>query len=197
MLLAGNTSYAANASNTPDKIVLGTVYSSSGRYASISMPSYYGLKLWADSVNNQGGVYVGFLQKKVPIKLVSYDGQSNTATISNFYNRLITQDKVDIFVSDAGSVLTAPAVTIARTHKKLLFNPTGTGATFYSSDNPYIVQLSDPVSNYFVKNLSDFLIHDGPSLGIKALALLYSTNDFSGGQAHSLSSTPQRHPGST
>ena len=72
-------------------------------------------------------MFVKAFNKKIPIKLVAYDDQSNTATAATLYNQLITQDKVDILVSDSGSVLTSVAVPIARDHKMLLIDQTGTG----------------------------------------------------------------------
>jgi branched-chain amino acid transport system substrate-binding protein len=122
--------------------------------------------------------------KKLPIKLVAYDDQSNTATASTLYNQLITQDKVDLLVADSGSVLTAPAVAIARDHKMFLFDQTGTGASFFSKDNPYIALMADPVSTIWPKPVADFVTHDGPALGIKKVAILYSTNEFTGTQAN-------------
>ncbi|MDB5632734.1 MAG: amino acid transporter substrate-binding protein [Tardiphaga sp.] len=173
----------AIAADAPTEIKIGTLYASSGRYASISMPVHSGLKLWIEQKNAEGGVYVKAFDKKIPIKLVAYDDQSNTATASSLYNQLITQDKVDILVADSGSVLTAPAVAIARDHKMFLFNQTGTGASFFSKDNPYIALMADPVSTIWPKPIADFLIHDGPALGIKKVAILYSTNEFTGTQA--------------
>jgi branched-chain amino acid transport system substrate-binding protein len=158
-------------------------YASSGRYASISMPVHSGLKLWIEQKNAEGGVYVKAFDKKIPVKLVAYDDQSNTATASTLYNQLITQDKVDLLIADSGSVLTAPAVAIARDHKMFLFDQTGTGASFFSKDNPYIALMADPVSTVWPKPVADFLIHDGPGLGIKKVAILYSTNEFTGTQA--------------
>ena len=38
----------AFAADVPSEIKIGTLYASSGRYASISMPVYSALKLWAD-----------------------------------------------------------------------------------------------------------------------------------------------------
>lgn len=174
------------AADAPAEIKLGTLYASSGRYASISMPVHAGLKLWVEQKNAEGGVYVKAFDKKIPIKLVAYDDQSNTATASTLYNQLITQDKVDLFVADSGSVLTAPAVTIARDHKMFLFDQTGTGGSFFSKDNPYIALMSDPVSTIWPKPIADFLTKDGPALGIKRVAILYSTNEFTGTQANSL-----------
>lgn len=183
VLTLGTQAFAADA---PAEIKIGTLYASSGRYASISMPVHYALKLWADQKNAEGGVYVKAFDKKIPIKLVAYDDQSNTATAATLYNQLVTQDKVDLLVADSGSVLTAPAVTIARDHKMFLFDQTGTGASFFSKDNPYIALMSDPVSTIWPKPVADFITHDGPALGIKKVAILYSTNEFTGTQANAV-----------
>src|ERR1700749_1147190 len=174
----------AIAADAPAEIKIGTLYASSGRYASISMPVFNGLKLWAEQKNAEGGVYVKAFDKKIPVKLVAYDDQSNTATASTLYNQLVTQDKVDLLVADSGSVLTAPAVTIARDHKMFLYDQTGTGASFFSKDNPYIALMADPVSTVWPKPVADFISHDGPGLGIKKVAILYSTNEFTGTQAN-------------
>src|ERR1700753_98265 len=109
----------AVAADAPAEIKVGTLYASSGRYASISMPVYYGLKLWADQKNADGGVYIKALDKKMPVKMVDYDDQSNTATASTLYNQLVTQDKVDLLVADSGSVRPPPAGTLAPAHHML------------------------------------------------------------------------------
>jgi branched-chain amino acid transport system substrate-binding protein len=185
-LLASAAIGAAQAADAPAEIKLGTLYASSGRYASISLPVHYGLKLWIDQMNADGGAFVKAFNKKIPLKLIAYDDQSNTATAATLYNQLITQDKVDILISDSGSVLTSVAVPIARDHKMFLFDQTGTGATFFTADNPYIALMADPVSSIWPKPLADFLTHDGPGLGIKRVAMLYATNDFTGTQANAV-----------
>jgi len=185
-LTASLTAAAAQAADAPAEIKLGTLYASSGRFASISMPVHYGLKLWIDEKNAAGGVYVKAFDKKIPLKLIAYDDQSNTATAATLYNQLITQDKVDILIADSGSVLTSVAVPIARDHKMFLIDQTGTGATFFTPDNPYIALMADPVSSIWPKPLADFLTHDGPGLGIKRVAMLYATNDFTGTQANAV-----------
>ncbi len=185
-LMASLTTAAVQAADAPAEIKLGTLYASSGRFASISMPVHYGLKLWIDQKNADGGVYVKAFDKKIPLKLIAYDDQSNTATAATLYNQLITQDKVDLLIADSGSVLTSVAVPIARDHKMLLIDQTGTGANFFTPDNPYIALMADPVSTVWPKPLADFITHDGPGLGIKRVAILYATNDFTGTQANAV-----------
>lgn len=180
---AGNLSHAANA---PSEIKIGTLYASSGNYAGVSMASFDGLKLWVDQKNAEGGVMVKAFGKKIPLKLIAYDDQSNTATAATLYNQLITQDKVDLLLADFGSVLTSVAVPIARDHQMLLIDQTGSGAPFFTKDNPYIVLTAVPMSSVWPQHMINFLVKEGPKLGIKRIALLYATNDFNGTQAAAL-----------
>ena len=48
------TAAAALAADAPADIKLGTLYASSGRFASISMPVHYGLKLWIEAEKRRG-----------------------------------------------------------------------------------------------------------------------------------------------
>lgn len=180
LLAAGGRADAAVA---PAEIKIGTLYASSGRYASISMPVHHGLKLWVEQMNAQGGAFVKAFNKRIPLKIVAYDDQSNTGTAATLYNQLITQDKVDLLVADSGSVLTSVAVPIARDHKMLLIDQTGTGANFFTPDNPYIVLCDIAVSSVWPSYLAQFINRQGPKLGIKRVALLYATNNFTGGLA--------------
>ncbi|MEI9982310.1 MAG: amino acid ABC transporter substrate-binding protein [Aliidongia sp.] len=176
----------AQAQTSPTEIKIGHIHATSGPFAAISMPAYYGLQLWVNETNAAGGVMVKPLGKKLPLKLISYDDQSNPATASTLLNQLVTQDKVDILVSDSGSVLTAVAVPIAKEHQMLLFDMTGTGSSLFAKDNPYIVLLADPVSTIWPKDVADFLKDDGAKDGIKKVALLYATNEFTNTQATAL-----------
>jgi branched-chain amino acid transport system substrate-binding protein len=177
---------SAQAQTAPSEIKIGSLYASSGPFASISMPVYDTLKLWVDQTNASGGVFVKPFNKKIPVKLVSYDDQSSTATAATLYNQLITQDKVDLLVADSGSVLTSVAVPIAKEHKMFLFDVSGTGGTFFTKDNPYIALMADPVSTIWPKYIADFLNSTGVAEGIKTVAILYATNDFTTTQANAV-----------
>ncbi len=174
------------AQTPPTEIKIGALYASSGPYASISMPVFDAFKLWVDEVNAQGGPMVKAFGKRIPIKLIAYDDQSSTATAATLYNQLITQDHVDLLIADSGSVLTSVGVPIAKEHKQFLFDVSGTGAAFFTDDNPYIALMADPVSTIWPHYISDYLADEGAKQGIKTVAILYSTNDFTGTQAAAL-----------
>ena len=98
------------------------------------------------------------------------------------YNQLITRDHVDMLVADFGSVLTSVAVPLAKVHKILLFDPTGTAAKFFTPDNQFVVLCSLPTSGKWPYALADFLAEKK----IPRVAILYSSNDFNQSQAVTL-----------
>ena len=192
---AGAQTTGAQTAPAPDAIKIGALYASSGPYASISFTCHKALDLWAEIKNADGGVFVKAYNKKIPVKLIEYDDQSSTATAASLYNQLITQDKVDILLANSGSVLTSVALPIAHEHKQLLLDQTGTAAKFFTPDNPYIVLTSAPSSDTWAGTLGYFLHDKAAGLGIKRVALLYSTNDFTGAMAERIRSMLKDEPG--
>ncbi len=175
----------AQAATAPAAIRIGTLYADSGPFAVSSQAQLLGLQFWVNEVNREGGVYVRAYRRKIPVKLITYNDRSSTTTAATLYNQLITQDHVHILAADFGSVLTSVAVPIAQEHKMLLFDQTGTGANFFTNNNPYIVLTSLPTSGRWPYALADFLKTQSQ---IKRVALLYATNDFTGSQAQTLRS---------
>lgn len=115
------------AATGPKVVTIGPLYPSSGSFAAISMPAYHGAKLWVGRTDAAGGANVKAFHKKIPLKLISCDGQGGTAAVATLTDRPITQDPVDVLVADQGSALTSVGVPIAREHRGFLFNPGGTG----------------------------------------------------------------------
>ncbi|MGC9183816.1 ABC transporter substrate-binding protein, partial [Caldisphaera sp.] len=122
----------------PPYILIGTLYASSGSYATSSMSEYKGLQLWAKWINQSGGIYVKQYGKKIPVKIVAYDDQSNPSTAQSLYQQLVTVNHVNVLVADFGSVLTAPAVSYANASHILLWDVTGSSYAFFIN-NPYII----------------------------------------------------------
>ena len=172
----------AFAADAPPEIKIGALYAGSGQLASASMPLHAALEMWADGVNKDGGVFVKGFGKKIPVRLVSYDDQSSPSLAGNLTNQLITQDKVDILLSDSTSVMTASAVPIARDHKVLLWDVTGSSPNFFTPDNKYIVLLGLAATDRYPKTIADF-VGQMPGLGVKTAAILYNTADYTAFQA--------------
>jgi branched-chain amino acid transport system substrate-binding protein len=172
---SGNSSQISSGGT----ITVGTLYAGTGAFAQTSIPEYQGLQFWAKEANASGGIYVAPLKRKEKVKIVAYNDQSDATTAATLYNQLITQNKADVLVADFGSVLTAPAITIATEQHHLLFDVTGSGTSFFSGPNPYVVLTSLPVSAVWPKPLGALLLH----LKAKRVAILYCQNDFDAAQA--------------
>ncbi len=168
----------------PAQITIGTLYAGSGSFATSSESQYAGLQAWARQVDASGGVNVAAYHEKIPVKIVAYNDQSSPTTAATLYNQLITQNHVNLLVADFGSVLTSVAVPIAQEHHMVLFDVTGTGASFFTSGNPYLVLTSLPTSAVWPDTLAQFLL----AKHIARIAVLYDSNDFTESQATTLQS---------
>lgn len=179
----------ARKAKAPKTITIGQVTSKSGSYSLQSGQCLAGLTLWVDQVNKQGGAYVGAYHKRIKVKLITYNAQSNPSTAATLYSNLITQNHVTILSADYGSVMTAPAVAIARDHKQLLFTANGTGAAFYTPGNPYIVLTSAAVEAIEEADLAQFLV----KLPLKKVAILFNENEFNESQATAVKTVLDKH----
>lgn len=188
------TAMSAAAAEAPAEIKIGTLYAGSGQLASASVPLHVALQWWAEGVNKDGGLFVKGFGKKIPVRLVSYDDQSSPSLAANLTNQLITQDKVDILLADSTSVMTASSVPVARDHKMLLWDVTGSSPNFFNPDNPYIVLLGLAATDRYPKSLADFVSQEMPKLGIKNVAILYNTADYTAFQAIAVRKAVQATP---
>ena len=93
---------SANAQAAPIKIGCGMALT--GGLAAGGKSGLVAYQIWADEVNARGGL----LGRKV--ELVSYDDQSNPATVPGIYSKLLDIDKVDVVVSGYATVPTAAAM---------------------------------------------------------------------------------------
>jgi branched-chain amino acid transport system substrate-binding protein len=178
--LSASSAMGASPRSSSNTISVGTLYASTGSFATSSMPEYAGLQFWAKQVNAHGGMYVAPAKKKEMVKIVSYNDQSDPATATTLYNQLLTQNHVNVLVSDFGSVLTAPAITIAKNQKHLLFDITGSGTSFFQNGaNPYVVLTSLPVSAVWPKPVAGLLA----KIKARKIAILFDQNDFDQAQA--------------
>lgn len=191
LLAAGSAAYVLTHPGSSSKkyITIGTLYASSGPFALSSGFQLAGLKLWINQTNAQGGLYLSSIGKKLPLKLIALDDQSSTTTATTEYTNLITVNHVDILVADFGSTLTAPAVAIAQEHHVLLFDPTASTPGFFTSNNPYIVDLSIRVSSEWPLVLADYLISQ--KANITKVAVIYLDQAFTTAQADTFNNAIQ------
>ena len=91
--------FQSEAQADKKNIQFGFSMSLTGIYAPASIGQMEAYKLWEEDVNKSGGIFVKDLNKKLPVKLIYYDDKSSLETAVKVYEKLITQDKVDMLLS--------------------------------------------------------------------------------------------------
>jgi len=162
----------------PRVLTIGTLYAGTGQFAASSLPELAGLRFWVDWENRRGGVDVGSLGRRVPLRLVALDDRSSPTLAARLYARLVDVDHVDLLVADFGSVLTAPAIPVAERAGILLFDQSGSGSAFFLRNDPYLVLCDLPTSAVW----PDPLVHFLEARHLDRVALIYANNAFDAAQ---------------
>lgn len=119
----GCSSTAPAASSSPLKI--GASLPLTGPVADVAKSGEQGYQLWASDVNSAGGL----LGRKVSLDILD-DGFDTNAVVTN-YNKLISEDKVDLLLGTFSSLTNAPASAVAARQHMLYVEPSGgNGALF-------------------------------------------------------------------
>ena len=91
----------AGLAQAAEPVKIGFSLSKTGMFAS-AIPSQLNVyELWKDEVNAAGGLDVG--GERRPIEFISYDDQSDPANAVKIYEKLITNDKVDLLLAPWGT----------------------------------------------------------------------------------------------
>lgn len=123
-------------------IVIGAALALSGNLADSGEHVKKAYLMWQDEINAKGGL----LGRKVEIKI--YDDRSDGATAAKLYERLITQDNVDLLLGPFGSASTAASTAIAETHKRVFLNVAGASQMIHRRGFKYIFQVLPPITEY-------------------------------------------------
>src|SRR3972149_5061263 len=130
------------------EIKFGFSISLSGRYSVQGRESFDGLTLWVKDVNQSDGILIKKNGKKLPVKLIYYDDESSANKCQRLIEKLIVDDKVDVFIGPYSSGLTLSVAPIAEKYKKILWNHGGSSDEIFKEGFRYIVSTISPASKY-------------------------------------------------
>ncbi len=173
MLLLGAalTGMVATAAQAAD-IVVGTSVALTGKYARTGQEQLQGFQMWVEEVNSRGGL----LGRKVALKF--YDDESKPETGAKLYEKLITDDKVDLLIGPYSSDVTMAASTVAEKHN---FPMVSSGA---SASEIWERGYKNTFGLYTLAELyMDQILEYGKSKGLKKVALVYENTSFPRGVA--------------
>jgi len=162
MLLAATALFAWSASaQAADPVRIGVALSQTGNLADSAAPYFKGLDLWREQANARGGL------AGRPIEFVVYDDRSDPATAARLYEKLITDDKVDLVISSLGSATAATGSAVAEKHKMVMINGGGAAEAIQQRGFKYVFQTAARISSY-----ADGIVPMIDKYKIKSIALV-------------------------
>jgi branched-chain amino acid transport system substrate-binding protein len=153
---------AASAHHRPNnEVLMGGAISQTGRYAEPAGRQVNAIKLWVDEVNGRGGL----LGHKIALRLL--DDKSDTQTSIKLYEKLITEDKVDILLAPYSSGITE-AVANVNERYKMPFVAYGAASTpIWEKGRKYIFNIVAPAEDYQKGG-----VHLAKQIGVKKAAVI-------------------------
>lgn len=115
-LTALMTLASAGAALAADPIRIGYSIARTGIFAAAAPSQENPYLLWQEQVNAAGGLDLPGGEKR-PVEFVSYDDQSNPANTVRIYERLITQDKVDLLAAPWGTPMHLALAPVLQRYK--------------------------------------------------------------------------------
>ena len=147
------------AAQAPIKI--GASLSLTGSYSALGQNQHRGYQLCAKHVNEKGGV----LGRKV--EFVLYDDKSEAATGVRLYERLITQDKVDVIMGPYSSAITEAVANVNERYKMPMVAPMASTTSIFRKGRKFIFMVQSAAEVYL-----EGLIDMAAKRGLKTVALI-------------------------
>jgi branched-chain amino acid transport system substrate-binding protein len=107
----------ATIGSCSDPITFGTTISNTGGFSTLTDNWQKMTEVFAEELNKDGGIQVASCNKKLPLKFVIYDDQSNPSTAVALYEKMATVDNVDFFVGPDWTSMGLPVPPIAERHQ--------------------------------------------------------------------------------
>ncbi|TAI62981.1 amino acid ABC transporter substrate-binding protein [Bradyrhizobium sp. Leo170] len=147
--------------NAAEPVRIGVALSQTGNLADSAGPYFKGLDLWREQANARGGL------AGRPIEFVVYDDRSDPATAARLYEKLITNDKVNLVMSSLGSATAATGSAVAEKHKVIMINGGGAAEAIQQRGFKYVFQTAARISSY-----ADGIVPISGKYHVKSIALV-------------------------
>jgi len=160
LLLAG--AGPAWASHRPNnEVLIGGAISQTGRYAEPAGRQVNSIKLWVDEVNARGGL----LGHK--IRLILLDDKSDTQSAIKLYEKLITEDKVDLVLGPYSSGITEAVANVTERYKMPFVAYGAASSPIWEKGRRYIFNIVAVAEDY-----QKGAVHLAKQIGVKKAAVI-------------------------
>jgi len=142
-------------------IRIGASVAQTGTHAALGQDQLRGYQLCVKHMNDKGGV----LGRK--LELVAYDDGSDPAMAVRLYEKLITQNKVDLVLAPLSNAITDAVADVTEKHKLPMVTPAGGAASIYRKGRKFIFNMNPP-AELSLEGLLDL----AAKKGLKAVGLI-------------------------
>jgi len=148
-------------------IRIGASASKTGTYAALGQNQLRGYQLCVKHTNEKGGV----LGRK--LELVVEDDQSQSATAIRIYERLITQEKVDLVLGPYGSPMTEPMTYLTEKYRMPMVAATVGTTSIFKKGRKFIFMVYSP-GEVYLEGFVELVARNG----LKTIALINEDSIF-------------------
>jgi len=101
----------------PKEIVLGNTLLLTGPGAAFGQGMAFGLKAGVEDINKLGGIYIKEYSRKLPVRVVILDNESDPVKAGTLAEDLVLKEKINFFVTSGWPPLSAAMANVAEKYK--------------------------------------------------------------------------------
>ncbi len=154
-------------------LTLGMTASLTGRYAALGVQALAGVVAWAEDANNAGGILVPGLGRRLPVRLLHRDDESDAGRSRALYQQLLAEG-VDILLGPYSSGLALAAAQVAARHGRVLWDHGGALDAIRQAGAGWAIGILTPASRYF-HGVIDMLLETSGDASRLSVAIVRST----------------------
>ncbi len=155
----GGSAWASHRPN--NEVLVGGAISQTGRYAEPAGRQVNSIKLWVDEVNGRGGL----LGHQIALRLL--DDKSDTQTAIKLYEKLITEDKVDLLLAPYSSGITEAVANVNERYKMPFVAYGAASSPIWEKGRKYIFNIVAVAEDY-----QKGALHLAKQIGVKKAAII-------------------------
>ena len=155
----GGSAWASHRPN--NEVLVGGAISQTGRYAEPAGRQVNSIKLWVDEVNGRGGL----LGHQIALRLL--DDKSDTQTAIKLYEKLITEDKVDLLLAPYSSGITEAVANVNERYKMPFVAYGAASSPIWEKGRKYIFNIVAVAEDY-----QKGAVHLARQIGVKKAAII-------------------------
>lgn len=144
-----------------EPIKIGASISVTGTYAKLGSYTRDGYLMCAKEINDKGGL----LGRK--LEFVIYDDRSEAPTAIKLYEKLITEDKVDLLMGPYSSPITNAASTVSEKYKKIMMASLAATTSIWERGFKYLFMTISPAEVYM-----EGVVDLAAEHGLKTIAII-------------------------